>query len=309
MKNKISVILPAFNEEKNILEVLNKITQSFKENLYNGEIIVVDDGSEDKTKSLAEDFSRSNPNIKVLHHPQNRGITEALLTGFENAVGDIIVYLCSDQQSNPLEDIPKLVNKINEGFSMVLGWRQGRRNRIIVSKVGHLLCRSLFGVSFHDMNWIKAYRREVIKDLPLRSDWHRYIPILAHFAGYKIAEVKTNYYPRGHGKSKFGKKRILAGFLDLLAIKFQLSFMKRPMFYFGTLGLIFLGLGVLLGLGLLFAVIYMRFTVQLAKAWYILLLLLFIVGLSFLSLGFLAEFMANITEKLKSLEEYLKKKD
>jgi len=173
----------------------------------------------------------------------------------------------------------------------------------VVSRIGHLLCQLFFGVSLHDMNWIKAFKREVIKDLPLRSDWHRYIAILANAAGHKITEVKTSYYPRRYGKSKFGRKRVVSSLLDLLTIKFQISFMRRPMFFFGTLGLIFLGFGLLLCFGLLILVIYTHFSIQPAKAWYILLLLLFFVGLNFFSLGFLAEFMVTISERLKSLDK------
>ena len=302
-KESVSVILPAYNEAGSIAVAAEKSVKALKDNLYEGEVIVINDGSFDNTKAEAERVSSKYPNVRIIDHKNNEGLTNALLTGFRNAKGEIIVFLCADLQSDPEEDIPKLLNEIKNGYDVVLGWRQGRKNRIFVSKIGHLLCQLFFGVSLHDMNWIKAFKREVVNDLPLRSDWHRYIAILANAAGHKITEVKTNYYPRKHGKSKFGKKRIIISLLDLLTIKFQISFMRRPMFFFGTLGFIFLGLGIILGFGLLILVIYTSFTIQPAKAWYILLLLLFIVGLNFFSLGFLAEFMVTINEKLKSLDK------
>jgi len=298
-----SVILPAYNEEGSIGVAIEKAVKALKENVRTGEVIVINDGSTDGTKEEAEIRSHRYSNVRIIDHKKNEGLTNALLTGFKNAKGEIIIFLCSDLQSDPEEDIPKLLNEIKKGYDVVLGWRQGRKNRIIVSKLGHILCKLFFGVSLHDMNWIKAFKREVIKDLPLRSDWHRYIAILADAAGHKITEVKTNYYPRRHGKSKFGKRRVISSLLDLLTIKFQISFMRRPMFFFGTLGLIFLGVGVLLGLGLLIVVIYTHFSIQPAKALYILLLLLFIVGLNFFSLGFLAEFMVTINERMKSLDK------
>lgn len=301
---KVSVILPAYNEEGNIGVAMEKAAKALKDNGYLGEVVVINDGSSDGTRQEAEVVARRHSNIKIIDHRKNLGLTNALLTGFKNAEGEIIIFLCADLQSDPQEDIPKLLNEINKGYDVVLGWRQGRRSRVLVSKIGHLLCRLFFGISLHDMNWIKAFKREVIKDLPLRSDWHRYIAVLANAAGHKIVEVKTNYYPRKCGKSKFGKKRIVSSLLDLLTIKFQISFMRRPMFFFGTLGLMFTALGLLLGLGLSVAVIYSHFAIQPAKAWYILLLLLFIVGLSFFSLGFLAEFLVTITERLKSLDEF-----
>lgn len=304
---KVSVVLPGFNEAASIPELLKRTSQAIKENNYQGEIIFVNDGSTDNSNSVLECQKNTYSNLKVIHHKRNLGLTQALLSGFNAAEGDIIVFLCADLQSNPQEDIPKLINKIKEGFDVVLGWRQGRANRLLVSKIGHILCRLFFGINLHDINWIKAFRREVIKDLPLRSDWHRYIAILANAAGYSITEIKTTYYPRKFGKSKFGKKRILAGFLDLLVIKFQISFMKRPMFFFGTLGLVFIGSGVLLGFGILIYAFCTSFAVTLAKGLYFLLLLLFIVGLNFFSFGFLAEFMVAISERLKSLSNINKK--
>ena len=253
---EVSVILPAFNEEKNISIVIKKTINALNDLKCLGEIIVIDDGSTDNTAKEVEGIVSIEPKLYLIRHKKNKGLTESLLTGFSNASGEVVIFLCADLQSDPEEDIPKLVNEIRKGYDVVLGWRQGRKNRIMVSKIGHLLCRLFFGISLHDINWIKAFKREVIKDLPLRSDWHRYIAILANAAGYRITEVKTNYYPRRYGKSKFGKKRIVSGFLDLLTIKFQISFMKRPMFFFGALGLIFLSLGFLLGLGLLVYIIY-----------------------------------------------------
>lgn len=245
---QVSVVLPAYNEEENVPLVVEKTAAAFRDNGLAGEIIVVDDGSSDGTLAAANAVAERVEHVKALGHRKNRGLTQALLTGFNAAEGEVIVFLCADLQSEPEEDIPKLLAEIKNGSDVALGWRQGRREmKVVVSKLYHWLSRLLFGIRAHDMNWIKAFRREVVDDLQLRSDWHRYIAVLAQHEGYKISEVQTNYYPRQHGRSKFGVARVLAGFFDLIVVKFELSFGDRPMFFFGSLGLVLLLIAACIG--------------------------------------------------------------
>jgi len=302
-KKEVSVILPAFNEEKTVDEVIERTLRAFKENAIDGEIIFVDDGSTDATPEKANRWSEGSADIRVITHLKNKGLTEALLTGFKASGGSVVVFLCTDMQSDPQEDIPKLVNEIRKGYDVVLGWRQKRREtKVLVSRVYRLFCSMLFGVDFHDMNWIKAFRSEVAKSFRLHSDWHRYLPILAHGEGYKISEIKTTYHPRKYGKSRYDFSRIHKGFLDLISVKFHLSFLNRPMLFFGSIGLALLALGLFIGLVL--TVLFFAFGIQIRPA-LLLAVLLLLAGLQVLSVGFLGELIVHIDQRIKKLEDDL----
>jgi len=297
----VSVVLPAYNEEENIPLVVEKTAAAFRDNDLAGEIIVVDDGSSDGTLAAARAAAETVEGVKALGHRKNRGLTQALLTGFNAAEGEAIVFLCADLQSDPEEDIPKLLAEIEGGSDVALGWRQGRREmKIVVSKVYHWLSRLLFGIRAHDMNWVKAFRREVVDDLQLRSDWHRYIAVLAQHEGYKISEVKTNYYPRQHGRSKFGVARVLAGFFDLIVVKFELSFGDRPMFFFGSLGLFLLTIAGAMGL---YGVVRFIVTAGAYKAYavtYFSFITLLLAGGLLFAMGFLGEYLVSIKQCIAS---------
>lgn len=304
IKNSISVILPAYNEKGNVGNVIEKSVKALKDNGYSGEVVLINDGSKDGTKEEAEAVARKYTNVKVVSHRRNEGLTEALLSGFKAAKGNIIVFLCTDLQSDPEEDIPKLVNEVINGYDVVLGWRQGRQGmRTVVSRIYHLLSRIFFGISMHDMNWIKAFRKEVVEQINLRSDWHRYIPVLAKDMGFSIKEVKTSYYPRRSGETKYGPWRVLSGILDLLTIRLELSFVKKPMHLFGSIGLVFILLGFLLGIGMGLQFLIFGSQNPPSKGFYFVLLLLLIVGIQFFSFGFIAEFLVSIKNKIRSLEE------
>ena len=308
-ENNISVILPAYNEKGNIRVVIEKSVKALKDNRYPGEVILINDGSNDGTKEEAESIAANFNNVRVINHRKNEGLTEALLSGFKAAKGDVIVFLCADMQSDPEEDIPRLVQEILNGSDVILGWRQGRKGmRAIVSRIYHMLSKFFFGISLHDMNWIKAFRKEVVEQINLRSDWHRYIPVLAGDMGFSIKEVKTSYYPRMSGKTKYGTWRILSGALDLLTIRLELSFVKKPMHLFGSIGLLSLLSGSLLGIwiGLQFLIFGLQNPPS--KGVYFLLLLLVLVGIQFFSFGFIAEFLVSIKDKISSLEERLNSK-
>lgn len=311
---RVSVVLPAFNEEPNIPTLLEKTSRALAANGMDGEIILVDDGSTDGTGQAADEAAKTCPNLRVFHHRRNLGLTRALMTGFEHAQGDVIVFLCSDLQSDPEEDIPKLVAELDKGADVALGWRQGRSDgRVVVSKLYHWLSRLLFGITAHDMNWIKAFRREVVEGMKLRSDWHRYIAVLAAAEGYRIAEVKTNCYPRRHGASKFGRRRILAGFFDLLAIKFQTSFIDRPMLFFGSLGLALLFVSFLIGGYGVTRYVIEEYLVpggeyKPRNVTYFAFIASLFGGLALFALGFLGEILVTIREELKELARDLRRR-
>lgn len=302
---KVSVFIPGYNESGNVDLLLEKIGRSFIDNKLQGEVVYVNDGSTDGTGEKLETLKKKYPFLRVFHHRTNFGLTEAMKTGFLECLGEVVIFLPSDLESDPEEDIPKLFHKINEGYDIVAGWRQGRKDgKTFMSAIYNVISRKLFNVSAHDMNWIKAFRREVLDDIELRSDWHRFILMIAASKGYKIGEVKVNWYPRRAGKSKFGFWRIPKSLIDVLVVKFLLTYSKKPMLFFGPLGagVIILGLSIDAYLGWL----WFFYNTQ-KRPIFIFSLVLIIVGLFIFMVGFLAEMIVSINERLREIEKNEKK--
>lgn len=300
----ISVFIPARNEAGNITPLFEKIAQAFASLNVAGEIIFVDDGSTDATWSEASALTARLPFARLFRHRKSLGLTEAMRTGFPRCRGEVVVFLPSDLESDPAEDIPKLVAKIQEGFDVVAGWRQGRRDRkIFASTIANIVAQRLFGVQVHDMNWIKAFRREVVANIRLRSDWHRYILILAAAQGYSIGEVQVNYYPRKIGKSHYGIGRLTVSFLDVLVVWFLLTFSRKPMLFFGGIGLGIVGVALTT-----FAALAMMYVLNLGQRRPIFDFagVLLLVGVLFFVVGFLAELIVNQNERVEELDARLR---
>lgn len=301
---RISVLVPARDEEGNIGQVIQRSLNVFQRFGLDGEIVVVDDGSQDGTRAEAEKWAARYPTVHVVGHRRNLGLTAALRTGFQHVDGDVIVFLPGDMESDPEEDIPRLLAKLSEGYDVVAGWRQGRRDgKVAASWIYNHVSQWLFKVHAHDMNWIKAFRREVVDALPpLRSDWHRFILMIAASDGFKVGEVPTSYHPRRRGHSKFGFGRIPVSFLDVLVVKFMLVFQQKPMRFFGALGAAFIAAGGLTYLYLL--ILYLsRGKQQRPIFWFAGVLVL--AGMLLFLVGFLAELIVNQEERLKELERRL----
>lgn len=296
---EVSVFIPAYNEQENIAPLMEKIAKVFSHNDMKGEVVFINDGSSDETGAEAENVAAEHNFLRVFHHRKNLGLTESFKTAFQYVRGDVVVFLPADLESDPEEDIPILLSEIQKGYDMVVGWRQGRRDpKIVASKIYNFVCRRLFQVSAHDMNWIKAFRRELIRDLPLRSDWHRYIYMLAASQGYKVTEVKTGYHPRKHGTSKYGLMRIPISFLDVIGLKFQLVFSKKPMLFFGGLGSILVGISLIFGV--IFLVQWLTHTFHFRPI-VLLATMLFLSGIQLFITGFLAELIVVQREKIEKL--------
>ena len=294
----VSVIVPAFNEEGNVERLLERIDEGFRAVGRPGEIVFVDDGSSDGTWDRIEAVRPRVPRLRAFRHRRNFGLSEALNTGFRNVRGDFVIFLPADLQADPAEDIPKMMAELDGGNDVVVGWRIGRREgKLFVSLVYNFLCRQLFGIDAHDLNWIKGFRREVIDAIHLRSDWHRYVVVLAAGKGFRVKEIRTNYYPRHSGRSKFGRKRILRGLLDLLVVKFETSFRDKPMLLFGSWGIAMVGAGGALGILL---VLQKLLTGVGSRPLLFLVMLLVLLGTQFLGLGFLSEQIAGLRESLRS---------
>lgn len=302
---EVSVVAPAHNEEENIKEFVEKADKTLKDNAIKGEILIVDDGSRDNTGRILEELKGKIKNLRVIHNKTRKGLTGATWTGFKNAKKEIIVFLPSDLESDPEEDIPKLLNNLTEA-DLVVGWRYNKRQGIVKTLISfffNFLSRLLFGVKVHDLGWVKAFRREIIYNIEsLRSDWHRFFVVLAAHEGYTVKEVKTKFHPRKKGSShygKFGFKRMFSGFFDMLVVKFLLSFSKKPMQIFGLAGSIMFLSGFFVGCYLL----YLNFSLGniSQRIPLISLAILFIlVGIQLFAIGFLAEFLVSIREDMKN---------
>lgn len=295
---RVSIVIPAYDEQDNVKPLLEQFDEVVRRSGKDWEVIFVDDGSTDKTEERARDASIRCHWLKVVKHSRNKGLTAALYTGFKAARGSIFVFYPADMQYHP-EDIPRMIAKIDRGADLVTGWKQGKYRKRFVSFAYNKLCRILFGLKVHDLNSVKAFRKEVVDGLSLRKDWHRYMVVMAAEAGYAIDEAKVALYPRKYGKSKFGSARILGGLLDLFSVKFQISFMKRPLRFFGTWGFVFGLAGFVTGL----IALYLRFfTTHGSRTLLYLVILLTISGLMLFAIGFLAEVMVGLRDEIESLK-------
>jgi glycosyltransferase involved in cell wall biosynthesis len=297
----VSVLIPARDEVGTLTEVVEKVGRAFAASGLAGELVLVDDGSGDGTGKLADELAARTPYLRVLHHRRPLGLTAALRTGFHAARGDVIIFLPADMESDPEEDIPLLLAKLAEGYDVVAGWRQGRRERkVLASAIYNRVSRFLFGIQVHDMNWIKAFRREVIASLPpLRSDWHRFLLHLAAAQGFRIGEVPTVYHPRRAGRSKFGLMRLPISLLDVLVVWFLITFSRQPMRFFGGLGLACLGVS---GLTYLYLLALWLLAQRQQRPIFIAAGVVALAGLFLFLVGFLAELVVSQGERIEALE-------
>ena len=300
----ISVLIPAYNESDNVPELFARTAEAFTDLGVPGELVFVDDGSSDGTAERVVELQGQYPWVRLLRHRRNQGLTAALRNGFRAAKGEFIIFLPADLESHPDEDIPKLYDKLMEGYDVVSGWRQGRADgKVFASSIYNSVTRRLFTVDVHDANWIKGFRREVIQSLPpLRSDWHRFILHIAADQGFRVGEVATNWYPRKAGQSHFGLSRIPVSLLDVVVIRFLLTFSHAPMRFFGGLGLASLTVA---GVTLLYlAVLWFTRSTQ-RRPFFTAAMILALAGLVLILVGFLAELIVNQGDRLVELEERL----
>jgi len=300
--DSLSVILPAYNEEGNIPLLMEKIDLVFTKNNLKGEVLLINDGSTDKTVVQAEECAKKYAYLRVYHHQRNLGLTKALSTGFKNSKGDIVVFLCADLQSDPEEDIPKLLEALKDNADVVVGWRQGRKeSKLLGSKIYNIVSKVLFNVTVHDQNWIKAFKREFLDGLILRSDWHRFLVAIAIHRGFKVVEVKTNWYPRKHGVSKFGFARIPIAVLDMFALKIEMLFIENPMRFFGSLGILSFLTGIGVGISLFVCKNFVGINISEVTSvkYFLLSALIILFGTGLFSVGLLGEFIVSYLEKMR----------
>lgn len=292
----ISVVIPVLNEEGNIKLLLGQLQNILKNLGKSYEIIIVDDGSEDKTYEILKALYQEIACLKVIRFRTNFGQTAALSAGFNYAEGDTIITIDSDLQNDP-QDIPELLNKLEEGYDVVSGWRKKRKDPFFTRRIPSFLANKLIsvitGVHLHDYGCtLKAYRKEVVKNIELYGQMHRFIPALAKWIGAKITEIEVQHHRRKYGKSKYGMSRVVGVILDLITVRFLLSYSTRPIQIFGLVGLISNIVGF--GLGIYLVIQRQVFRIPLAnRPLLFLAVLLIFIGIQFISMGLLGEMQAR----------------
>ncbi len=238
----ISVVVPVLNEEESLPLLYEQLVEALTEAGYDYEIIIIDDGSTDQSFQILRELQARDEHLRVVRFRRNYGQTAAFAAGFDRAQGELVITIDADLQNDPA-DIPALVSKMDEGYDVVSGWRLNRQDRFLDRRLPSILANRLIGwvtdVRIHDYGCsLKAYRREVLADVQLYGELHRFIPALAHAAGARVTEIPVRHHPRRFGKAKYGLSRTVKVLLDILAVRFLMSFSTRPIHIFGMLGLL-----------------------------------------------------------------------
>jgi glycosyltransferase involved in cell wall biosynthesis len=298
----ISIVVPLRNEEENVAKVHQEIKEVFKKNKLEGEFIFIDDGSVDKTLT---ELRKLKP-IKIITFRKNFGQTAAMDAGIKEAKGDIIITMDGDLQNDP-NDIPKLINKLEEGFDVVSGWRKKRKDSFskkFASRGANWLRSILIQDGIQDSGCsLKVYKKECFKDIDLYGEMHRFIPATLKIKGFRIGEVVVNHRPRVAGVTKYNFKRAFKGFLDMLSVWFWRKFSSRPLHLFGFIGLI----SSFAGFSLLTWMFIERFFMGISisnRIWPTIGIFLFFMGIQFLVFGLLADILIKIFHKVKEEKPY-----
>ena len=302
---KISIILPIYNEEDSLKELHGEIKTALSILSLDYEIIAVNDGSEDESLEILKKIAETDKNFKVVNFRRNYGQTAAISAGIDFSQGDILIPMDADLQNDPA-DISKLLEKINQGFDVVSGWRKNRHDKLsrrIPSQIANWLISFITKVRLHDYGCtIKAYKKDVVKNIRFYGEMHRFMPAYASWYGAKIGEIVVNHRSRKYGKAKYGLSRIFRVILDLVTVKFLMTYLTKPIHFFGRMGLISLFLSFLFGL----AAIILRFQGLEFDRTPLLLLTVFliIVGIQFILMGILAEILIRIYHEPNSKSTY-----
>ncbi len=313
---QVSVVIPLLNEEQSLVELYNWIVKVLRSNSFSYEIIFIDDGSTDGSWKTIEALSENDHSVKGIRFNRNYGKSQALHAGFLKAEGDVVITMDADLQDNP-EEIPELYDMIiKEENDLVSGWKRKRYDNVLTknlpSKLFNAAARKTSGVKLHDFNCgLKAYRREVIKNIDVYGEMHRYIPVLAKNAGFfKITEKEVQHQARKYGTTKFGVNRFIYGFLDLISIWFLSKFGRRPMHLFGALGVLMFIIGFVttgwIGLSKLYKLYHgIPNILVVDNPWFYIALIVMVIGTQFFLAGFLGEL---ILRSKRDKERYLIKK-
>lgn len=292
----LSVVVPVFNEVENVPTLIQEIHDVLATLNLNSEIIIVNDGSRDGTGKILDEWAKKIENLKVVHLRKNFGQTSALVAGFHQANGAIIISMDGDLQNDP-RDFPKLIEKLNEGYDIVSGWRKNRQDKLMSRKlpswVANRIISMATNVKLHDYGCsLKAFRKEVVDNINLYGEMHRFIPAVASWMGIELAEIEVNHRARTRGQSKYGISRTFRVILDLITVKFLLSFSNKPIQVFGFAGMVALFAGAIM----FFWVVVQKlvFHIPAHRPLLTISLLCILSGLQFICFGLLAEMMIRI---------------
>ncbi len=304
---EISVFLPVFNEEPNLRPLHLKLNYALKALGRTAEIIYVDDGSTDGSLTVLRDLAQRDKRVRVVALKRNYGQTAAMSAGIDAALGDVLIPMDADLQNDPA-DIVRLLEKLDEGYDVVSGWRKNRQDKALTRKFPSMIANRLIswigGVPLHDYGCsLKAYRRESLQDVRLYGEMHRFIPIYASWAGARVAEIPVEHHARTMGSSKYGLSRTLKVVFDLMTIKFMASYHTKPIYIFGTFGMIAIGLSVLAGIW-----------ATVLKVWYgvsfiltplpVITVVMLAIGVQFLLMGLLAEMLVRTYHESQAKTTY-----
>jgi len=304
----LSVILPVFNEVANIEAVYSELALAIEQIPGNKQIIFVDDGSSDGTSDLLTKIAERDNQVVVITFRRNFGQTAAMAAGFDYSKGDVVVTMDADLQNDP-NDIPSLIEKMEEGYDLVAGWRFDRKDGFVLRRLPSMLANRLISwttdVKLHDYGCtLKAFRKEVIKSIDLYGEMHRFIPAIASWMGIRLTELKVNHRPRIAGSSKYGISRTVRVVLDLITVKYLLSYSSRPLQLFGLLGLLSGGAGALIT----FYLVYMKLFLEQAiggRPMLIFGIFLMFMGLQFITVGLLGEMQTRIYHETQRKAVYV----
>ena len=304
----VSVVVPVYNEEDSISEMYGQLTEVLSQLGRTYEILVIDDGSADRSYELLKELHEKDKHVRVIRFRRNFGQTAAFSAGFTHARGDVIITIDADLQNDPA-DIPKLLAKIDEGYDVVSGWRIDRKDPLISRRLPSMIANRLISettsVRLHDYGCsLKAYRSEVAKNVNLYGEMHRFIPAIASWMGTRTAEIPVNHRAREFGKSKYGISRTIRVFLDMLTVRFLLSYATRPLHVFGLIGLATSGAGFLIGLYL--AVVKIIFAQDIgSRPLLMLAVLLIVIGVQMITMGLLGEMVARTYHEAQDKRIYV----
>ncbi|MBX7173945.1 MAG: glycosyltransferase family 2 protein [Pyrinomonadaceae bacterium] len=300
---ELSLFLPVLNEEDNLRPMHTKIQEALESLGKTAEVIYVDDGSTDKSLQILKEIASADDRVRVISLRRNYGQTAAMSAGIDAALGEILIPMDADLQNDP-KDIARLLEKLDEGYDVVSGWRKNRQDKLISRKLPSWIANSIIskigGVPLHDYGCsLKAYRREVLKDVKLYGEMHRFIPIYASWAGARVAEIPVDHHARTMGKSKYGISRTVKVVFDLMTIKFMASYQTKPIYVFGTFGMIAFIISILSGLYAVFmkgarVLGFPQFQADFVETPLpILCIVMFAISLQFFLMGLLAEMLVR----------------
>lgn len=303
---RFAVIIPALDEVENVPTLFAALRDTFERHSLDGDIVFVDDGSTDGTYAIAsEEAAKLGSRARAVRHRRNLGKTEAILTGARATNADILVVFDADLQHST-EEIPCFVAKMAEGWDIVTGRKVGNYEKQAVSSIYNRLSRFLFDVPVRDLNSMKAFRREVLDDVALRHDWHRFFVVIAYARGFSVTEIDIELRPRLAGRSKYtGKRRVVSSVADLLVVWMYLKFTRKPMQLFGGAGAVLLGIGIVIGV---IAVVLRAMNILPPPIGYRpllgLVVLLILVGITLFGFGFTAEMIATLRSELEEMRRH-----